>query len=657
MSVERLLERFVPPGEEHGNWERVLADARRSPRRPRLLALAVPAAAAVAAIAILAWPFGSDTPTVLDRALAAIGEGPVIHVVTRGEWDGTQIDLRSGEMTPQYAETEVWYDPARGLHYLSRLGDRVVVDHLQPPGPAADRRAEEYVALADRYRDALRAGRARVVAEGRVEGRPVLWIRIRSQWLPDTGDGKNHLFAEEVAVDRDTYEPVYTRSTRDGRPPPGGGSLLLELERLSAGEGDFSADPRRDPSGVHGGAELSENLSPRRLAQVLEGRAVWLGQSFAGLPLVESRRITFKQRRRPSDPWQTTDGVSLFYGSLHPRRGGIRLRDDSRPFVQLLQATEASARWPTWHGASAADVPEGSLLVDATGTGFLRHDRVFVSISSRSVRRLLGAAVAVRTVGGPAPPPTSLELDHIAEALEERRPHVVRTEGGAPVAPRAIVKRGERVLQRGDARGVTIRIHVPGVAVVDTRRMERSLQQRLPERLVWHCFRVMPNDVLQSGGIGPIPRSGVKTAVILASPSFRNRQRRLLPLRPPYDGCELGTGYGRNWLPRFDWHGPLEITLSERGRRYFDDRAAARELAHFVRNGVRRQARIRMRAGAAAPPAARLADPSRPDIVVTSSGDRFYASLTAPTGRRFSIEIVRGRIGRKNVGLPLAFVR
>jgi hypothetical protein len=656
MSVERLLDRLVPPGEERGDWERVLADAGRSPRRPRVRALAVPAAAAVTAIAVLAWPFGGETPTVLDRALAAMGEGPVIHVVTRGEWGGTQIDFGSGDLTPQYAETEVWYDPSRGLHYVGRLGDRVVTDHLQPAGPAADRSAEQYVALANRYRDALRAGRARVVAEGRVEGRAVLWLRIRSQWLPDSGDGKNHLFAEEVAVDRDTYEPVYTRSTRDGRAPPGGGSLLLELERLTAGEGDFSGDPRQDSSGVYSGSELSENLSPRRLAQVLGGRAVWLGESFAGLPLAETRRITFKQRRRPSDPWQTTNGVSLFYGSLHPRRGGIRLRDDSRPFVQLLQATEASARWPTWRGVSAAGIPEGSLLVDATGTGFLRHEGVYVSISSRSMRRVLDAAVALRTVGAPAPPRTSLDLDRIAKDLEARRPHVVRTEGGAPVAPRAIVKRGKRVLQRGGTRGVTIRIHVPGVAVVDTRRMEPSLKQRLPETLVWHCFRVLPDDVLQTGGIAPIPRSGVKTAVVLASPSFRNRQRRLQPLRPPYDGCELGTGYGRNWLPRFDWHGPLEITLTERGRRYFDERAAARELAHFVRNGARRQARIRMRAGAAAPPAAQLADPSRADIDVTSSGARFRASLTAPTGRRFYIEIVRGRIGQKNVGLPLAFV-
>jgi hypothetical protein len=89
---------------------------------------------------------------------------------------------------------------------------------------------------------------------------------------------------------------------------------------------------------------------------------------------------------------------------------------------------------------------------------------------------------------------------------------------------------------------------------------------------------------------------------------------------------------------------------------FFEERAAARELAHFVRNGVRRQARIQMKAGAPAPPAERLFDRDRPYTAVSSGGDRFRGSLTAPTGRRFFIEIVQGRIGRKNVGLPLAFV-
>jgi hypothetical protein len=123
-----------------------------------------------------------------------------------------------------------------------------------------------------------------------------------------------------------------------------------------------------------------------------------------------------------------------------------------------------------------------------------------------------------------------------------------------------------------------------------------------------------------------------------------------------YDACELGARFGRNWLPRFDWHWPIELPLTERGRRFFDERAAALELAHFVRNGARKRARRAMKRGAAAPPAASLRDPARPYIRVSAQGTRFTASLTASTGRRFFVEIDRGRIGRSNAK-ELAFVR
>jgi hypothetical protein len=124
-----------------------------------------------------------------------------------------------------------------------------------------------------------------------------------------------------------------------------------------------------------------------------------------------------------------------------------------------------------------------------------------------------------------------------------------------------------------------------------------------------------------------------------------------------FDACEIGGSFGRNWLPRFDWHYPIEFPLNERGRRFFEERAAALELATFVRVGARGKARRAMKRGAAAPPAEQLVDPKRPYLVVASGGTRFRVSMTASTGRRFFIEIDRGRIGRKNVGRPLAFVR
>ena len=85
-----------------------------------------------------------------------------------------------------------------------------------------------------------------------------------------------------------------------------------------------------------------------------------------------------------------------------------------------------------WRGCNlAADVPEGSLLVDAGGTGFLRRDGVSVSIGSPELRDVLEAAAVLHPVGSEAPPATSLDFAQIAGSVRQQR--VVRTEGFAPV--------------------------------------------------------------------------------------------------------------------------------------------------------------------------------------------------------------------------------
>src|SRR5437762_59997 len=73
-----------------------------APRR-RFLLRGVPAsvvALAACLLIVLAWPFGgSGRSGVLDRALAALGHGPVLHVVREGGWGGTLVDLGSGART------------------------------------------------------------------------------------------------------------------------------------------------------------------------------------------------------------------------------------------------------------------------------------------------------------------------------------------------------------------------------------------------------------------------------------------------------------------------------------------------------------------------------------------------------------------------------
>jgi hypothetical protein len=649
--LDRHLDRLVPEPREDGDWGRVLADAERP--RGRSLRLGLPLAAVAAAIAILslAWPFGSERPAgVLDRALAAIGEGSALHIVYRGDWGPMSVDLSTGEIEPVVAESEVWYDPKRGVHQIWRLDGKVQSEHLIRRRELSARQEEQLVALADNYRVALQSGKARVIGPGRVDGRPVFWIRVRSEWLPDVSDGRNHLFAEEVAVDRETYEPVYARSTRNGKPPPGGGQAIIELEQVSADDADFDVEKRTNvPSSFMGGAEFGKLLEPAGFSDALGGQPFWLGPSYNGKPLADAREFVIRRRANRSAAWERTRGLYLFYGTLR-RRNGIPLRALSQPAIELEQFRELPSFWIGWADAPAAR--EGRILISGSRSGLVLRDGTYISVRAPSVREILEAAADLRGVGEPAPPRSAVDFADIARQVEARQGQNVQVTGGRPLRPRPIARSRGKLVQSGENKGVTVRLFSGGVARFDTHAMEPSLQRVLPRTLSWRCFRVR-GDQTPGGGIGPIPRNGAKWATVLGHGS----RGRLPILRPPFDGCELGPGFGRDWLPRFDWHGVLEFPLTERGRRFFEERAAARELAHFVRNGPRQQARKRMKAGALAPAADKLSDPSRPYIVVSSRGNRFRASLTASTGRRFFIEIVRGHIGPRNVRLPLAFVR
>jgi hypothetical protein len=311
----------------------------------------------------------------------------------------------------------------------------------------------------------------------------------------------------------------------------------------------------------------------------------------------------------------------------------------------LTEAKEVSPMWQA--AAGGADVPEGSIRIDASGAGFLRVGGVYVSINAKTTREVLEAAVALRPFGAAAPAPSDLDFDRIAREVDARKGHLTEVSGGRPVAPRPIVLRRGKVVQTASAKGIGVRVFSRGVIRFDTRALDDRLKRVVPRELSWHCFRLrkgVPEG--WGGGYGSIPRNGIKSVAVVGH--LPHGRRRHVALRPPFDACELGTGFGRNWLRRFAFHGMLEIALTRRGTRYFEERAAARELGHFVRTGRRQAARKRMRAGGPAPAAEELYDRARPYIAVASGGDRFRASLRASTGRWFFVEIVRGRVHRTN---------
>lgn len=434
-----LLDALTPACDDRvGDWEAVLQDARR--RRPRVRVGLVLAVAAAVAVAALAWPLQGREGGILERALAAVGDGPVLHVVLRGDWGGTLVDLETGARRSVHGEEEVWYDADRGLvHSITRLGGVVTNEYVrQATEPPA-----ELEALARRYREALETGAARVAGEGTLDGEPIVWITIRRELLPDVADGRDHEWAQQVAVSRRTFEPVGLRETRDGEPGPNTGRRVLSLELLGAGAGDFT------PTGADrlDGTVFRQGREPIGLEQArgILGRApLWLGREHRGLPLAQVLRETTSSGRRRevritgadaraaeacrrqrgeaggqclraigrsplvvrpdgvfaySGPvvWkEERRAVVLFYGALGD--GPSTFRDDVVPLLdrRYVTITETIPTPQTTPGWDEYVPPEGSVFVAAGGrTGILQVDGVRVAIESTGEDAILSAARAL----------------------------------------------------------------------------------------------------------------------------------------------------------------------------------------------------------------------------------------------------------------------
>src|SRR5438093_898467 len=115
----------------------VTATQKRKARLPRQL-LAIPVIVAALIVVALFAPWQGSTPSLFDRALAAVGDEPVLHVVTQTSEpvDWQLVNLATGERSaPTFTvRTEIWYDGERGLeHSITRTNGTVSDDWLQTP--------------------------------------------------------------------------------------------------------------------------------------------------------------------------------------------------------------------------------------------------------------------------------------------------------------------------------------------------------------------------------------------------------------------------------------------------------------------------------------------------------------------------------------------
>lgn len=361
---------------------------RRAPRRP-LVAAAV---AAVAAAVVLAAPWGDRGPDVLDRALAAIGNGPVLHAVVEYSGDDAIVNLATGESTRRVHGMEFWYDRGRRA-FRSRLStdgvqlsDQVVTPEricsdvgCVDSGGMTAQLDPSLAGFTTGYREALASGDAVLVGESRIDGRPAKLLRF-------TGSSGE---TTTVSVDAETHRPLQFFS----RYPGGRRSPLftvVEVESISRDETLF-APPKLSPSRptageVSDGREITLTEASRAL-----GRApLWLGERDAEGGAL--RTIELQHARTTFTDGREVEGVvvRLRYGRLQ---------------VGLATRPEGAYALGMEDGADPAP-PAGSIAItrDWGGprrwAGELRVDGFWVTLVAETREALLRAARSLRPAQG-----------------------------------------------------------------------------------------------------------------------------------------------------------------------------------------------------------------------------------------------------------------
>jgi hypothetical protein len=359
-----------------------VAETQATPRRRRLpirapgfAALGVAVTAVV--LAVLLVPDRVARPSVIGRALAAIGNGRVLHLRTEAPLGITYIDLATGHRTVVMVRNEVWYDrETQRFHYLmeayGKVGDIVWPDDAEPGTTFEGAVDPAFAALWSGYRQALENGTAKLEREAVVDGRPVYWLRFPS--------------GTEVAIDRTTYKPVLFREHYPNGQQVDGRVLIAETTDYR--EADFKRrgpDLFGDIGTVGGGFSLDEPL-PKPVV-----KPPWLtaGDTILGLPLAAASASTQTNHRGLN-----LHGLILIYGDVHRLPEELTIEQFRRPLDPDFWNRIPRGAVAVQRGSAGAHKPQPQW------TGSLVKDGIYVEISTtRGEQALLEVARALRRAG------------------------------------------------------------------------------------------------------------------------------------------------------------------------------------------------------------------------------------------------------------------
>ena len=389
---------------------------RKAARRHRWAYVLTATAVAAAAIALLLFAPWNGSSSLVERALAAVGQGPVLHVVTEQPWSGgwyQPVSLATGRPLPVTMRQEIWFAQSRELKKTITTVNGIVYDRLletseggfTPGGPVytcawiaahpveatkarvscnanmqngtRPRHIAELpptldLALAgfvDQYRSALDSGRATRIGTGQVDGHQVIWLRITT---PRDGEA-SYPREEEVAIDASSYAPVLVRTT-------GPQSLAFKVLEIGTQSYDPSLFTRPAPAYLPTGGETEgmTQIEPAQVPALLGGKALWLGQSWNGYELVRTDRqelMTGYGPRSGREPTHSAGVILTYVPAGAPA--------DSAGALKIKEATECEPAWAMLCGPLRPAA--GTLLV---GLPFFSsvtvRDGTFIAISQQS---------------------------------------------------------------------------------------------------------------------------------------------------------------------------------------------------------------------------------------------------------------------------------
>jgi len=287
-----------------------------------------------------------------------------------------------------------------------------------------------------------------------------------------------------------------------------------------------------------------------------------------------------------------------------------------------------------------------------------------VALVDRSGRQVEIAPVVdnVYAFSGPFPKSAGLArvaLDASGNRLEPRLGDRHQTPPPGIFGPRATridPAQLRAVVQRGTSKGVTVSVGKNATVVFAGDDLAGATRRALrADHVGFHCFVVKGQNIRNTRDVWTTARWRPPVAF------------RVVGVPTPFDGCDIQGTYGHRWRDARGTHSLVEVPFTERGRRYFADRATARDLALFVRSrttkelrtltGSRLIAALRREYGNTIAVLSRADSTPPPGLVgVHVDGGRTVFSERSSTGDRLYVVLEQGKIVDENVrGLAFVF--